>query len=367
MRALRLASALIGLLVAAASPAETLHVALNCDLRDFATNQHASASRLDLVNTPEIEKLAESNGVYRVERELDLGSLADEVVLEVSPEASYADRRLALRRLPDDQQKMNRNIRVYVVQKEADLSMSQVILAGQYVTNGERERANALLERAFQKLEPNELDSKYGIAVRYNYARSSLDLCLRNAYATCSIAERVCRNLAADRKQSSKYFTDLKIESSELSTCERLAKNTASEEEHLARLREIERIKARLVEASEKIEEGGSEAADGARELDKVVADIEKNAEVTMEDLRTTPADLHWRSGLGYLRFVDNLRTTRGPTVELEEQKTALQAAIERFETAQALGRASATASDIRYARHRLNQVESVAAAAAGP
>lgn len=123
----------------------------------------------------------------------------------------YIKRTIRLRQMPEEDVAVKRYFDLFLVKPDIDTTYETIDNVARKISQGGVEEANkqsSILEYAYDKLKCE--DSQYGVKVKYNFARTLLELC-KNGFDTCEKSSILWKELKNKYFENEIFFNREKI------------------------------------------------------------------------------------------------------------------------------------------------------------
>lgn len=253
--------------------------------------------------------------------------------LSIQPGNSYAERKAAIR---GSRLASGTSLLIYVARKFPQYTYKYLDNGLPYHSRGEFDRALAYYEVAYFSSEPATSGMiQFDINLKYNYARSIANACLRAGYDTCSDAKTLYQRLIDDEAKYPSLFRRERIDSAELRKT----------------IRDIDAMDTVRRYASFKTLFNSREYADAAREGENMIDQFDQRPEA-FANARLTKDRLKEDVGVAYFRASAN------PAVadDSNEKKQLLDNSFKHYSTIS--NKSPRLAIDIRTVEQRIAEVK---------
>lgn len=194
---------LLALCMAVAFPASADDLRLSAVLRDAVTATPISGASMECSHgTQSSSFLPGQDGRYEMNK-LPI-SKGGPIEIRIQPGGQYIGRTATLRLLGRESR---RSLRFFTVKQAPQYTYPYLDAGLKFHEAGEFDRALAYYEAAYRASLPLPKKlTQFDVKLKFNYARSLVNACLRMGYETCENAKKLYRELKADSQEFPKLF-----------------------------------------------------------------------------------------------------------------------------------------------------------------
>lgn len=266
---------------------------------DYRNSANISQSRVQVTIRPPSENVLYQTDHYEYIRNLDPKQLKFETIKIEVANQNYLDYLIKVKKLLKDKDKLVRELKVYLVSDTQEVPHSFLLREKtRYLDNlSNIHRVYAIFKYANDNKLIEETD-EYGIMVRYNYARSLLEMC-KEGYETCNLAKNQCQNLKADYDNNKNSFKGISV--SNLDNCIKISDDFIK----------LEQWKS--VEIA--FEESGTGYRNAAEQIEEIIGEYDEEEYKQFWETNNKPKFVLLRDqGISYLKYSDYLIANPGET-----------------------------------------------------
>lgn len=206
----------------------TIPIDVTCELKDINDKEVVSKVYLKLEKGKKFE-FTNKEGIYKLNTPVDNNS---NYQIKVDATDKFDERTLNLKIIRYDTLRDDRTIEIILINKDTPTDIKFTTLGKQYLDDSQLEKAYAIYDYAYKRIDGEATVDYYTITTKFNYAKTLYRLCHLENYNTCEKANKVFTELNDIYPQNEKRFHDAQVTKKEIEDYinERLNNNPISED-----------------------------------------------------------------------------------------------------------------------------------------